>query len=69
LFSVVSQDFSLPYEVLIINNGSTDNSREIIEKYAKKYKFVRQIITDGLSVGFARKRGIDEARGQLYLLS
>jgi glycosyltransferase involved in cell wall biosynthesis len=64
LFSVVSQDFSLPYEVLIINNGSTDNSREIIEKYAKKYKFVRQIITDGLSVGFARKRGIDEARGQ-----
>lgn len=64
LFSIVSQDFSLPYEVLIINNGSTDNSREIIEKYAKKYKFVRQIITDGLSVGFARKRGIDEARGQ-----
>lgn len=64
LFSVVSQDFSLPYEVIIINNGSTDNSREIIEKCTKKYKFVRQIITDGLSVGFARKRGIDEARGQ-----
>ncbi len=64
LFSAVSQDFLLPYEVIIINNGSTDNSREIIDKYAKKYKFVRQIITDGLSVGFARKRGIEEAKGQ-----
>lgn len=64
LFSAVSQDFSLPYEVIIINNGSTDNSREIVGKYTKKHKNVRHIVTDGLSVGFARKRGIEEAKGK-----
>lgn len=64
LFSAVSQDFSLPYEIIVINNGSTDNSREIIEKYAKRYKYVRHVITEGLSVGFARQRGIDEAKGK-----
>jgi glycosyltransferase involved in cell wall biosynthesis len=64
LFSAVSQDFAKPYEVIIINNGSTDNSKDIIEKYSKRYKNIRHIITEGLSVGFARKRGVDEARGK-----
>lgn len=64
LFSAVSQDFSSPFEIIIINNGSTDNSREIIEKYTKKYKNIRHIMTEGLSVGFARQRGINEAKGK-----
>lgn len=64
LFSAVSQEFSLPFEIIVINNGSTDNSREIIEKFAKQHKNVRHIITEGLSVGFARQRGIEEAKGK-----
>lgn len=64
LFSAVSQDFPLPYEIIVINNGSTDNSREIIDKYAARYDNIRHIITEGLSVGFARKRGIEEAKGK-----
>lgn len=64
LFSAVSQDFSLPYEIIVINNGSTDNSREIIDKYAARYSNIRHIITESLSVGFARKRGIEEAKGK-----
>ncbi|MBU4348068.1 glycosyltransferase [Patescibacteria group bacterium] len=40
LESVVNQT-SLPYEYLIIDDKSTDNSAEIIKKYEKKFSFIK----------------------------
>lgn len=63
LESLVTQKF-YNKEILIVNDGSTDNSLDIIKKYANKYSFVRYI--DQLNEGLAavRNRCIKEAKGR-----
>lgn len=68
LESIVSQvaDEKL-IEIILINDGSTDNSGSIGELYQTKYKFVRQINNDNHGAGYARNCGIKEANG-LWIL-
>ena len=53
------------YEVIVVDNGSTDNTYEIALKYQDKIKNFRYIYDSrpGLHVG--RNRGIKESRGNL----
>ena len=64
---MLEQDFH-DYELIIINDGSTDSSLEIIEDTLKdttiEYKILKQ---ENQGVSQARNRGIDEARGE-YLV-
>ena len=55
------------YEVILVNDGSTDNSLEICQEYARKDS--RFFIIDQINKGrfFARRIGIQKAKGQ-YLL-
>ncbi|MFA5481065.1 MAG: glycosyltransferase family A protein, partial [Bacilli bacterium] len=64
LFSALLQDFDYPFEVIVINNGSNDHSEQIIRHFSLRHKNLRHIITKDLSVGFARKRGVEEAKGK-----
>jgi len=50
-------------EVIIIDDGSTDKSKEICKKYAKKYKF-KLIVQKNKGVSAARNKGIDIAKGK-----
>lgn len=53
------------FEILIIDDGSTDNSRGIIEAYAQKDARIRALYNRGnKGVGYTRNRGIREARGK-----
>ena len=61
LDSIKSQSFK-DYEVIIVNDGSTDNSSDIISKYS--YKVINQE-NQGLSM--ARNNGVKEASGD-YLI-
>lgn len=61
LDSIKSQSFK-DYEVIIVNDGSTDNSSDIISKYP--YKIINQE-NQGLSM--ARNNGVKEASGE-YLI-
>ena len=61
LDSIKSQSFK-DYEVIIVNDGSTDNSSDIISKYP--YKVINQE-NQGLSM--ARNNGVKEASGE-YLI-
>ena len=61
LDSIKSQSFK-DYEVIIVNDGSTDNSSDIISKYP--YKIINQE-NQGLSM--ARNNGVKEALGE-YLI-
>lgn len=50
-------------ELICINDGSTDNSSEILEDLEKKYDFIKIINQHNQGSGNARNRGIVEATG------
>lgn len=56
------------YEILLVNDGSTDLSGEICREYAERYpELVRVITTENGGLGKARDVGIDNAEGEYIL--
>ncbi|WP_043929972.1 bifunctional glycosyltransferase/CDP-glycerol:glycerophosphate glycerophosphotransferase [Bacillus sp. EB01] len=51
-------------EIIMVDDGSTDSSPEIIEEYAKKYSNVVFIRQENSGPGAARNNGLDNARGE-----
>lgn len=70
LESLLNQDLNKKdYEILIINDGSTDRSKEIAEDYSRIHCNVRLYNQENGGVGSARNRGLDLAKGNfLYFL-
>ncbi len=64
LQSILDQDYC-DYELIIINDGSTDGSVEIIEQFSDPRITLLTTINQGVSA--ARNRGITEAKGH-YLM-
>ena len=67
LKSLVNQDFTDIYEIIIINDGSPDQSIKICEKYAKEYDFIKIITKENAGLGMARNTGIDAAKGEYII--
>ena len=68
LDSLVIQDIQKhEYEIIIINDGSTDSSKDIIKSYLKKYSNIRYIVQENQGLGGARNTGILNACGK-YLM-
>ncbi|MEH7014762.1 glycosyltransferase family 2 protein [Neobacillus niacini] len=61
--SILSQN-SLDFELLLINDGSHDNSLQLMEKFKERDSRIRvfDIINSGVS--FARNHGINHAKGK-----
>lgn len=55
------------YEILLINDSSTDNSLEICECYANKYSQVTVYTYPNSGAGAARNRGLEKAQGKYVL--
>jgi len=66
LDSVYAQTFS-DYEIIAINDGSTDSSVEILERNASKHKNLRLLNQPNHGQGYARNRAISRARGAYVL--
>ncbi len=62
--SVLSQTFD-GYELIIVDDGSNDNTAEILDSYGSKIRLIRQT-NQGVSA--ARNRGIMASSGQLIAL-
>lgn len=64
LDSVIYPDLD-DYEIILVNDGSTDSSGEICQSYARQYEnIIRLITTANGGLGKARDVGIDAASGE-----
>lgn len=66
LDSVMNQTFD-NYEVIIVNDGSTDNSGQIAEEYKNKYSNINLIHQENKGLGGARNTAIEVAKGEYIL--
>ena len=63
LDSVINQTYK-NIEIIIINDGSTDNSLKICQNYEKKYSNIKVINQNNQGLSAARNKGIDESKGK-----
>ena len=64
LDSLVNQTLK-DIEIIVVNDGSPDNSQKIIDKYVKKYpKKVKSYIKENGGQGSARNYGLEKATGE-----
>lgn len=54
-------------QIIIVNDGSTDKTAEIIEKYAKKNSNILPLYQENSGVSAARNNGINHAEGKYTL--
>ena len=61
--SILAQDYKT-IEVILVDDGSTDDSKKICKEYAKKYSFVHVIHQKNAGLSAARNRGLSVAKGE-----
>jgi glycosyl transferase cpsJ(V) len=66
LDSIVSQTFR-DLQVVIVDDGSTDNSLDICRDYANRFKFVEVYHQENAGVAAARNALLDRAKGEYTL--
>lgn len=64
LDSLLAQDLpQSKYEIIVVNDGSTDNSGEIAQQYADQYENIMLINQANQGLSGARNTGIKQAKG------
>lgn len=63
LDSLVSQTLS-DIEIIVVNDGTKDNSQKIIDNYVKKYNNIKSYIKENGGQGSARNYGLSKASGE-----
>lgn len=66
LKSILEQSYE-KYEVIIVNDGSPDNSMDIIKKYTKKDKRFKAYTKENGGLSDARNYGVEQATGDVIV--
>jgi glycosyltransferase involved in cell wall biosynthesis len=61
--SVLNQTYR-PIEIIIVNDGSTDNTLQVASSYANQHSVVKVISTENAGVAMARETGRQAANGE-----
>lgn len=67
LDSILVQTFS-DFEIVVINDGSTDSTLSILRKYLRKTKKLRVYSFENSGVSITRQRGINLSNGEYIIL-
>jgi glycosyltransferase involved in cell wall biosynthesis len=62
--SLIGQTFFYSMEVILIDDGSTDNSPSLCDSYSQKHENIKVIHQENSGVSVARNRGIEKAQGK-----
>lgn len=62
LDTIINQTIFEKIKVILINDGSTDRSLEICDKYAKKFENIEVISQENQGVSAARNKGLEHVR-------
>lgn len=67
LHSIVLQEYQGDFEVIVADNGSTDNTLDVVDKYRDDYpELIKVVIEDSLQSSYAaRNKGLEVARGSI----
>ncbi|MDC0459760.1 glycosyltransferase [Crocinitomicaceae bacterium] len=60
--SLLNQTFD-DWELIIVDDGSTDNTKEVVEQYSKKDPRIKYVYQKNSERSAARNNGIDKAKG------
>lgn len=63
LENIINQNFD-DLEVIVVNDGSADNTADVVRSYAEKHPFIRLIEKENGGVSSARNLGIEQATGK-----
>lgn len=55
------------FEIIVVENGSTDRTLEIAESFQKQFSFIKVIHEDGRGKGLAVRRGMLAAKGDFCI--
>lgn len=58
---------SCDYEIILVNDGSTDNSKQICEKFAREFSVVKLVNKKNAGLSAARNTGFENAKGKYIL--
>ena len=64
--SITKQDYS-NIEIILVNDGSTDNSKDVCDKYGRLDKRIKVLSKDNGGVSSARNMGLDNACGEYIM--
>lgn len=64
LNSLVKQNWKDQVEIICVDDGSTDNSLEICQKYAESFSYIKVIHKENGGVSSARNSGLKNAQGK-----
>lgn len=67
LDSIINQNLKMKYEIICVNDGSTDNSARILKKYSDENDQISIITQENKGLSGARNSGMNIAKGK-YLL-
>lgn len=68
VMSLACQDIdAAEYEVIVVNDGSTDNTSSVLRELQARYGFLKVINKENGGLSSARNRGIEEASGRYVL--
>lgn len=67
LDSIINQTYK-DFEIIAVNDGSTDNSEEIIDKYTKKNNNIKKVNKQNGGISDTRNEGITHAIGEYLIL-
>lgn len=64
--SILAQDYdSEQFEIIIVDDGSTDETALVAQQFADRFKNYRYVYQKNLGIGSARNTGLGHARGEL----